>query len=287
MVAFHVFWRPVYRYGLFYGITFLSWYLFLDWIGKRKLLLGFPRLHDLFTLYLDAFVLWVIWWIMIWGRLGHVFLYDRGYYQEHLWEIVQVRQGGMSFIGWVIGVVVVLLWIWKYYQLSVREFLLLGDIVLCIVPLGIFLWRIGNYLNKELYGLPIESSSSWLDFLVRWGLAVDYGIDATPTMRINTNILQSIGEWLVPLLIGQFFFWKQIVRRYIRPWLLAWCFFIVYALVRFFAEYLKELPAHEMYGWLSISQWIMFVFFIGWGILVVHAYTFTYDEWRCSGKTCW
>lgn len=277
MIAFHLFWRPVYRYGLFYGITFLSGYLFLEWIGRKKLLTSFPRLHDLFTVHLDAFVLWVIWWIMLGGRLGHVFLYDRWYYSMHLWEILQVRQWGMSFIGWVGGVVLVLLGMRHYYKLSARDFLLLGDIVLCIVPLGILLWRIGNFLNKELYGLPIESSSSWFDFLVRWWLAVDYGIDATPTMRINTNIVQSLGEWLIPLLIGQWLFFKQIVRRHFRPWLISWWFFIVYACVRFFAEYLKELPAHEMYASLSISQWLMFVFFAGWVMLLVQAYSLARD----------
>jgi phosphatidylglycerol:prolipoprotein diacylglycerol transferase len=271
MIAFHLWWRPVYRYGLFYGITFLSGYLFLEWIGKKKLVAAFPRLQDLLTVHLDTVVLWVIGAIMLGGRLGHVFLYDRAYYQNHLGEILHVREGWMSFIWWVIGVIIVLIGIRKYYKLTVREFLLLGDLVLCIVPLGIFLWRIWNYLNKELYGLPIESSSPWFDLLVRRWLAVDYSVDATPTMRINTNILQSLGEWLLPLFLGQWLFRKQVARRYLRPGLISGCFFIVYACVRFSVEYLKELPVAEMYAWLSISQRLMFFFFIGWCVLVVNA----------------
>ena len=77
MIAFHLWGRPVYRYGLFYGITFLSGYVFLEWIGKRKLLTTYPRLQDILTIYLDTVVLWVIGAIMLGGRLGHVFLYDR------------------------------------------------------------------------------------------------------------------------------------------------------------------------------------------------------------------
>ncbi len=268
MVAFHIAWWPVYWYGLFYGVTFMSWYLFLERVGRKKILTSYSNLQNLLTTQLDTVVLLVIGAILIWWRLGHVFLYERWYYSTHLGEIIQVRQGGMSFIGGVIGVILVLIRIWKYYKLSTREFMLLGDLVLCIVPLGIFLGRIGNYLNKELYGLPVETTSSWFNLLVNTGLAVDYKIDEMPTFRINTNIIQSLGEWLLTLIIWHLLFFKQRIRQHFRPWLISGCFFIVYAIVRFFAEYLKELPTSEMYGRFSVSQRLMFWFF-AWGVWLV------------------
>lgn len=269
MIAFHLFWRPVYRYGLFYGMTFLGGYLFLAWIGKKQLLVKFPRLHDLLTIHLDTLVLAIILWIMVGGRLGHVFLYDWAYYRHHLWEIVHVWEWGMSFIWGVIAVITVLRGIGRYYKLTVREFLLLGDLVLCIVPFGIFVWRIANMLNKELYGLPVETTSTRFAWLLKWGLLRDYGVDPTPTMRINTNIIQSIGEWLIPLLLGQIVLWKQLIGERIRPWLVSWLFFIIYGVVRFFAEYLKDLPSGEMYGVLSVSQRLMVLFVVGWIVLCV------------------
>jgi len=274
MIAFHIFWWPVYWYGLFYGITFLSWYLFLEWVGKSKILITYSNLHQLLTIHLDAVVVWIIWGILAGWRLWHVFLYDWGYYRLHLTEIVQVRQGGMSFIWGVIGVIIVLIGIRKYYKLSLREFMLLGDLVLCVVPLGIFLWRIGNYVNKELYGLPIDQSSPWFSSLLHWWLAVDYRIDDTPTFRINTNIIQSLGEWFLTLLIGQLIFRRQKARDYFRPGFISWRFFIIYAIVRFSVEYLKALPASEMYGLFSISQRLMFFFLIWWVFLVINA------KWR-------
>jgi phosphatidylglycerol:prolipoprotein diacylglycerol transferase len=266
-----MFWRPVYRYGLFYGITFFAGYLFLDRIGKKNIFTSFPGLQALLSFQFDTVFMRVVAGIMLWARLWHVFLYDWVYYQHHLWEIIKIWQWGMSFIWGVIGVIIVLLGVRKYYKLTTREFLLLGDLVLCIVPLGIFLWRIGNFLNKELYGLPLDQGSAWFSFLVRWWGAVDYGVDVTPTMRINTNIFQSLGEWLLNLLISQFLFRKQVVHRWFRPGLISWYFFVVYALARFIAEFLKELPAHEMYTSLSISQRLMFLFFLGWVALIRNA----------------
>lgn len=272
MVAFHIAWWPVYRYGLFYGVTFVSWYLFLERVGRKKILTSYSNLQNLLTTQLDTVVLLVIGAILIWWRLWHVFLYERWYYSTHLGEIIQVRQGGMSFIGGVIGVILVLIRIRKHYKLSAREFMLLGDLVLCIVPLWIFLGRVGNYLNKELYGLPIDATLSRFEFLVNTGLAVDYKIDETTTFRINTNIIQSLGEWLLTLIVWHLLFLKQRIRQRFRPGLISGRFFIVYAVVRFCAEYLKELPVSEIYGWFSVSQWLMFWFF-AWGVWLVRQTT--------------
>lgn len=272
MIAFHILWRPVYRYGLFYGITFLSGYFFLGWIGQRKMLAEFPRLQKLLTVHLDSLILLIIGAIIVWGRLGHVFLYDRTYYAANISDIPKIWEWGMSFIGWVIGVIIVLVGIRKHYKLSRREFLLLGDLVLCVVPLGILLWRIGNYLNKELYGLPIDIASSWFDLLVKRWLAVDYGVDTTPTMRINTNILQSLGEGWVTLLVWHILLRLQQQKNSIRPWLISWWFFVIYGSVRFSVEFLKDLPLSELYGPFSISQRLMFLF-IGWWILLLRKTT--------------
>ena len=268
MIAFNLFWRPVYRYGIFYWITFLFGYFFLLYIGKMFLLKAFPRLQKLLSVDLDTFVLLIIWAIMLWWRLWHVFLYDWTYYSEHLSEIMNFRDGWMSFIWWVIAVVITLLCIWKYRKLTKREFLLLGDLVLSIVPLGILLWRVGNMLNKELYGKIITEWEQWFTILKQLWLLYDYWIDSQPTLRINTNIIQSLGEWLLTFIIGQSILWFGFVKKRIYPGVISWLFFIVYAIVRFFSEWAKELPVNELYGVFSISQWLMILFFIGWFFLL-------------------
>ncbi len=264
MIAFNLFWRPVYRYGIFYWITFLFGYFFLSYIGKLPIIKQFSHLQKLLSVDLDTFVLIVIWAIMVWWRLWHVFLYDWTYYSGHLGEIMNFRDGGMSFIWWVIVVVLILLYVWKHWKLTWREFMLLGDLILAIVPLGILLWRWGNMLNKELYGKIITEWEQWFAFFKQRWLLHDYWIDGKPTMRINTNIIQSIGEWLIPFLVAQWIIRWQYLKNKIRPWLISWLFFIIYAIVRFFVEFAKELPVEEMYWLLSISQRLMIFFFLGW-----------------------
>jgi phosphatidylglycerol---prolipoprotein diacylglyceryl transferase len=263
MIAFNLFWRPVYRYGIFYWITFLFGYFFLSFVGKWRLLNNFPSLKKMLTDDLDTFVLLIIWAIMLWWRLWHVFLYDWIYYSANFGEIMNFRDGWMSFIWWVIGVILMLLYVWRRWKVTWREFLLLWDLILIIVPLGILLWRYGNMLNKELYGkVMTESDQRFTFFKQRW-LLYDYGVDATPTLRINTNILQSLGEWLLTFIIWQSVFWFYYIKKSVRPGMISWLFFIVYALVRFFAEWAKELPLIELYWILSISQRLMILFFCG------------------------
>ncbi|MBP7848376.1 prolipoprotein diacylglyceryl transferase [Patescibacteria group bacterium] len=79
-----------------------------------------------------------------------MFLYEWYYYAQHRDEILMIREGGMSFIGGVIGVTLGLGRLMRRRKMSLNDLLLLGDIILCIVPIGITLGRIGNYLNQEL-----------------------------------------------------------------------------------------------------------------------------------------
>lgn len=285
MIAFHLFWRPVYRYGIFYGVTFLSGYLFLEYVAKKDWIQTYPRLQNLLTKGLDSFVLLIILAILVWWRLGHVFLYDRAYYSQHLGEIAKTWQGGMSFIGWVIGVVIMLFAILRYYKLSRQELFLLGDLILCIVPLGILLGRVGNYLNAELYGLVVyntatlSSLSPWIiatirdgilfvsdpvySFLWTIGLLKEYWTTQhlAGEMRLNIQLLQAVGEWLLLLIASQRIFRTQYIKKAVTPGRIVGIFFIGYAIVRFMAEYLKEIPDAEIYGPLTISQRIMLVFF--------------------------
>lgn len=284
MVAFTLFGRPIYRYGIFYGVTFLAGYLFLAWVGKQPRLASYPKVQNLLTQQLDLFVLLIILGVIIGGRLGHVFLYERSYYQDHLGEIVQTRQGGMSFIGGLLGVTVVLLFLRRKYALRFADFLLLGDLILCVVPLGILLGRIGNFLNKELYGLVVYNktllsvitsdkarelkdnilfvNSTWYMWLYKLHLLADYGTAHTfpGELRLNTNFLQAFGEGLLLLVINNIILRTRYMTRRFRPGLISGVFLLGYGMVRFLVEYLKALPPAEMRGPLSVSQRVMLGF---------------------------
>jgi len=292
MIAFTIFGRPVYRYGIFYGITFLVGYQFLSYVWKQTRLTSYPRVQKLLTVQLDMFILLIILGVIIWGRLWHVFLYERSYYQDHLWEIVQTRQGGMSFIGGLLGVVSVLFILRRKYKLTMTDFLLLWDLVLCVVPLGILLGRIGNFLNKELYwrvvynkallSIPVSDSlrdlkdrmlfldDRYYEAIKKLHLIADYGTaEKVPgELRLNTNFLQAFGEGFLLLIINHLILRLRYAKNHIRPGFISGVFLVGYGIVRFLAEYLKALPDYEIRGPLSVSQWVM-IGFICAGILLV------------------
>ena len=87
--------------------------------------------------------------LLLGGRLGHVWLYEWGYYQDHLGEIWQLWRGGMSFHGALIGGALMVTWYAKRYAMS---FFVLSDMIVLFIPIGILLGRIGNFLNNELWG---------------------------------------------------------------------------------------------------------------------------------------
>lgn len=245
-------------------MTFFSGYILLRYLWTTKVFSSYPWLQSLLTDKRDDLVLVALLWVILWWRLGHVVLYELSYYLSHPGEILQIWQWWMSFIWWVIWVVTWLFYLTKKLDLSKNELFLLGDIILCIVPLGSFLWRIGNGLNQELYGLPIDVLPEKIWWFIEniWLVRVYDSIDMQA--RVDTNTLQSTTEWAFILLFTWWILFGRYLKWLIRPWFITWVFFMLYGIFRFFSEFLKDLPAYEMRWALSVSQWIMFVFISVW-----------------------
>jgi len=264
MVAFTVFWWPIYWYGIFYLVTFFAWYQFLLFVWKSKVFSQFKWLQSLLTDKIDDLVFVALLWVILWWRLGHVVLYELSYYISNPSEILSFWQWWMSFVGGVIWVILWLFWLTRKVWLKKKELFLLGDIILCIVPLWSMLGRIGNFLNQELWWLPVDQLQPLVQSLVK-GVWLDYVYVTVDTqVRVNTNFFQSFTEWFLILCLTQFVFFTRYMKNNIRPGMITWLFFVSYGTFRFFAEYLKELPSTEMLGIFSISQWIMFVFVAIW-----------------------
>jgi phosphatidylglycerol---prolipoprotein diacylglyceryl transferase len=97
----------------------------------------------------DDFVTWVTLGIILGGRLGYVLFYRPGYYITAPWEALYVWQGGMSFHGGALGVILAVFIFARRNGLNVLAF---GDRVVCVVPIGIFFGRCANFINGELWG---------------------------------------------------------------------------------------------------------------------------------------
>ena len=267
MVAFSLFGWSIYRYGIFYALAFILGYGILWWIGKKGFFSTMLKIQRFLTAGLEDLLLSIAIGVIVGGRLGHVLIYGDGYYFEHWQEIFKIWEGGMSFIGgilWVVSSVGILLWRKK---MSRKEFLVLFDVILVVVPLGIFFGRFGNFLNQELYGIAIAQLPTRLSqiFSTFWLVHMYSKVDQV--LRVNTNFLSMIFEGLLIFCVQGGIFLRQIRKKQRKVWLLATNFLLMYSGIRFVLEYLRADSQMEIIGFLSKSQ-RFFVVFVVIGLLV-------------------
>ncbi len=136
-------------YGLSYALAFLSAYLLLVYLAKRRYLLLAPEKVG------DLLVWTALLGVLLGGRLGYVILYNPELFATPL-EIFKVWRGGMASHGGMVGVVVV---VFLFSRRTQTSFLNLGDNLVTVAPIGLFLGRCANFVNGELYGRP--SSQAW------------------------------------------------------------------------------------------------------------------------------
>ena len=102
---------------------------------------------------IDDFLLWVTLGVALGGRLGYVLFYKPGFYLSEPLQILYVWTGGMSFHGGLLGVLLAMLLFCR--QRKIR-FFAMADILACTVPIGLFLGRLANFINSELWGRPTD-----------------------------------------------------------------------------------------------------------------------------------
>ena len=134
-----------------YSLAYIAGIL-LGWIISKKIFISDHK----FRVQFDDFIGYLIIGIIIGGRLGYVIFYNFDYYSNNLIEILKIWQGGMSFHGGLIGVIIASIWFSNKNNQSAFLYL---DIVALVAPIGIFFGRIANFINSELYGL--ETNVPW------------------------------------------------------------------------------------------------------------------------------
>jgi phosphatidylglycerol---prolipoprotein diacylglyceryl transferase len=164
LIAFPVF-DPV---AIAIGPIVIRWYalayiggIVLGWIYARVLvknerLWGGPAAMTLPQL--DDFILWVTVGIILGGRTGYVLFYNLPFFIQHPAEILELWKGGMSFHGGFIGCVIAVMWFARRNGISILS---LGDITTAVGPIGLFLGRIANFINSELWGREADPSLPW------------------------------------------------------------------------------------------------------------------------------
>ncbi len=233
-VAFQLGWIVIRWYSLAYIFGLIG-----AWLLARKMS---RASQSTFTvLKIDDFLLWATLGIILGGRLGYVLFYNLPYYLEFPSQILAVWEGGMSFHGGLIGVIVAAaLFSWKK-QISLLS---MGDIIACVAPIGLFLGRLANFVNGELYGRVTHS--------VPWAVIFP---DGGPLPRHPSQLYEALLEGLVLFAVLNTLWW--FVPRYRnRPGFMSGLFFLLYGAFRFGIEFCREPDANLGFvlGSLSMGQ---------------------------------
>ena len=157
--------------------------------------------------------------VILGGRLGYVLFYKPVEYFHNPVEIVRLWDGGMSFHGGVIGVSLGIFYMaWR----QKLDWLRIHDYVACCVPFGLFLGRLANFVNGELWGAPTT---------LPWGIVFPY---AGEVARHPSQLYEAALEGIFLFLVLWFMFWKTQARY--QPGKLVGAFILVYGLCRFGAR---------------------------------------------------
>ena len=207
-----------------------------------------PQLSDFFT--------WAIVGVIAGGRLGYVSFYQAPYYFETPIEILAVWQGGMSFHGGLIGVVVAIIWFARRRNIPI---LALGDLVACAAPIGLFLGRLANFVNGELYGRVSDAP---------WAVVFP---DGGELPRHPSQLYEAALEGVVLFIV--MFVLVRFTKARTRPGLLMGIFLIGYGAARIFVELFRE-PDVQI-GFLAsgttIGQWLSIPLLVAGIYFVYHA----------------
>lgn len=200
-------------YGLMYMLSFIIGFFALRRLAKyRKLNLSNDDLYDL--------LFYLILGVMIGGRLGYVLFYDLGSYLREPLSIFAIWQGGMSFHGGFLGMVLAA---WYISRKRGWKFLEIADLGSAAAPIGLGLGRIGNFINGELYGRPTK---------VAWAMIFPEG---GPTPRHPSQLYEALLEGLVLFLILGWLYRKRFYRGTV-----FWGLVGFYGLFRFLVEFVRE-----------------------------------------------
>ena len=205
---------------------------------------------------IDDFLPWAIAGVIFGGRLGYVFFYQFEYYAVHPLEILKLWQGGMSFHGGALGVIVALL---IYPSIHKFQHLRLADIVCACVPLGIFFGRVANFVNGELFGRVTNSTL---------GMVFPRG---GPYPRHPSQLYEAALEGLLLFAVLFVLVRNDWVRS--RPGIVSGVFLAGYGLARAFVEFFREPDAHIGFivGAVSMGQVLSIPMILAGVGLVVYA----------------
>ena len=209
-------------YALAYIIGILAAWRYAGSMVSRPALWG-GRAPPVDKTGLEDLVLWITLGIIIGGRLGHVLFYTPGLFVSDPLEILRVWNGGMSFHGGCLGVLVA---VGLFARRRALDLFSLGDLVCAVVPIGLFLGRVANFINGELWGRPTD---------LPWAMVFPA---AGPEPRHPSQLYEAALEGVILFLVLRWATHRAGLLS--RPGVTAGLFFAGYGLARILVETVRE-----------------------------------------------
>ena len=240
-----------------YSLSYIAGIL-IGWLLAKNLFIKDKNIKD----QIDDYITYLIIGLILGGRIGYVLFYNLNYYLENILDIFKVWQGGMSFHGGLVGIIIVSYLFAKKNKNNVFKYL---DIIALVAPVGIFFGRIANFINSELYGH--ETSVPW---------AVQF-IQVDNLYRHPSQLYEAILEGLLLFIILLYFWNKNYLKKTGK---LSALFLIFYSFFRFIVEFFRV--PDEQLGYLffdlTMGQLISFIFLLIGIYLIVTKYEIKKDS---------
>ena len=243
-----------------YGLMYLAGFVAFLLLGRRRA--ATQPWHGLKPAALDDLLFYGVLGVIVGGRLGQVLFYEPAYYLAHPLEIFAVWKGGMSFHGGFLGVLAAMALCANKRGLSFWQ---VTDFIAPLVPIGLGLGRVGNFINGELWGRVVANPTA-PD--LPWAMVFPF-VDALP--RHPSQLYQALGEGLLLFLLLWWYSGRQRARGTVSA-----LFLIGYGSARWIGEYFRE-PDPGVFGQsylVSMGQWLSLP------MIVVGVYLFL--RWRKS-----
>ncbi|MCG6936132.1 MAG: prolipoprotein diacylglyceryl transferase [Proteobacteria bacterium] len=244
-VALRIFGWPIHWYGLMYLVGFVSAW----WIGRLQL--KRPAGQGWTAIQVDDMVFYGGLGVILGGRIGYILFYNFNVFISDPLMLLRIWQGGMSFHGGLLGV---MLGLWFFNRKYRKGYFTIVDYAAPMIPLGLGCGRIGNFINAELWGKPTD---------LPWAMIFPA---AGPTPRHPTPLYEALLEGLVLFII----LWAYTVKP--RPTMaVSGMFALFYALFRILVEFVRLPDAHIGYlafGWVTMGM-LLSLPLMGVGVLLL------------------